>query len=151
MMRVLVRDSNWRDDGLYYDVLSSLHKARTEGWGAGAEWKDANPTATKEEELMYVVNKDYEHLEGWYDNDWHWVTVSVAPLDEDGEPLEDHREYCGGYESTITNHDERSWFDEVIEDLAHSAEYSLKQELHKGQMELDLTSHAYCGTIMTMD
>jgi hypothetical protein len=137
MMRVLSRTSNWRDSsGLYYDVLSSLHKARTEGWGAGAEWKAANPTATKEEELMHIVDKDFEHLYGWYDDDWHWVTVSVAPLNEDDEPMEDHREYCGGYESTITDHDQRKWFDEVIEDLIHSVEHSLKKVLHKGQMEL---------------
>jgi hypothetical protein len=123
---------------LYYDVLSSLHKAREDGWGAGEEWKAANPNATKEEELMYVVDKDFDHLKGWYDDDWHWVTVSVAPLNEDDEPDEDHREYCGGYESTIVDHDQRKWFDEVIEDQIHQVEYSLKRELHKGQLELEL-------------
>jgi hypothetical protein len=137
LMRKLSR-ADWGSPGLYYDVLSSLHKARTDGWGAGEEWKAANPNATKEAELMYVVNKDFEHLKGWYDDDWHWVTVSVAPLNEDDEPDEDHREYCGGYESTIVDHDQRIWFDEVIEDLAHSVEHSLKRELHKGQMELAL-------------
>jgi hypothetical protein len=137
LMRQLSSE-NWGSSALYYDVLSSLHKAREEGWGAGAEWKAANPNATKEEELMYVVNKDFDHLKGWYDDDWHWVTVSVAPLNEDDEPDEDHREYCGGYESTIVDHDQRKWFDEVIEDLAHSVEHSLKQELHKGQLELEL-------------
>jgi hypothetical protein len=135
LMRQLSNE-NWGSSALYYDVLSSLHKAREEGWGAGAEWKAANPNATKEEELMYVVNKDFDHLKGWYDDDWHWVTVSVAPLNEDDEPDEDHREYCGGYESTIVDHDQRKWFDEVIEDLAHSVEHSLKQELHKNQLEL---------------
>jgi hypothetical protein len=137
LMRQLSSE-NWGSSALYYDVLSSLHKAREEGWGAGAEWKAANPTATKEEELMYVVNKDFEHLQGWYDDDWHWVTVSVAPLNEDDEPDEDHREYCGGYESTIVDHDQRKWFDEVIEDLAYSVEHSLKQAMHKGQLELAL-------------
>jgi hypothetical protein len=85
-----------------------------------------------------VVDKDFDHLHGWYHDDWHWVTVSVAPLNEDDEPDEDHREYCGGYESTIVDHDQRKWFDEVIEDLAHSVEYSLKRELHKNQLELAL-------------
>jgi hypothetical protein len=136
MMRRLNTNAGRWDKGLYYDVLSSLHKARTDGWGAGEEWKAANPNATKEEELMYVVDKDFDHLHGWYHDDWHWVTVSVAPLNEDDEPDEDHREYCGGYESTIVDHDQRIWFDEVIEDLAHSVEYSLKRKLHKGQLEL---------------
>jgi hypothetical protein len=85
---------------------------------------------------MEVVEKDFAYLKGWYDDDWHWVTVGVAPLDEDGEPMEDHRHYCGGYESTITDHDQRSWFDEVINDQISQVEWELKKELHKGQMEL---------------
>jgi len=131
MMRRLCRSS-----GLYYDVLSSLHKAREEGWGAGAEWKAANPTATKEEELMHVVERDFDHLHGWYNDDWHWVTIGVAPLDEDGEPMEDHREYCGGYESTIIDSENIAYKQEAVDDLIHSVEWALKKELHKGQMEL---------------
>lgn len=124
MMRVLCRSS-----GLYYDVLSSLHLARTE-WGFDDPVK-----------AMEIVDKDFEFLKGWYDDDWHWLTVSVAPLDEDGEPMEDHREYCGGYESTIVHaHGYKCDRDSAIDDLIHSVEYILKRELHKGQLELDLTS-----------
>ena len=130
MMRALSRSTSWRDgDGLYYDVLSSLHLARTE-WGFDDPVK-----------AMEVVEKDFAYLKGWYDDDWHWLTVSVAPLDEDGEPMEDHREYCGGYESTIVHDDEyKCDRDSAIGDLIHSVEYVLKRELHKDQMELDLTS-----------
>ena len=124
LMRRLCRNS-----GLYYDVLSSLHLART-------EWGFDDPV-----EAMEVVDKDFEFLKGWYDDDWHWLTVSVAPLDDDGEPMEDHREYCGGYESTIVHDDEyKCDRDSAIGDLIHSVEYVLKRELHKDQMELDLTS-----------
>lgn len=139
MMRQLQRPSSWNDSGLYYDVLSSLHKAREEGWGAGAEWKAANPNATKEEELMHVVEKDYAYLKGWYDDDWFWLTVGVAPLDEDGEPIEDDREYCGGYESMILDdfdEDQKRYKAEVIEDRIHSVEWAIKKRLHKGQLEL---------------
>ena len=124
LMRRLCRNS-----GLYYDVLSSLHLART-------EWGFDDPV-----EAMEVVDKDFEFPKGWYDDDWHWLTVSVAPLDDDGEPMEDHREYCGGYESTIVHDDEyKCDRDSAIGDLIHSVEYVLKRELHKDQMELDLTS-----------
>jgi hypothetical protein len=138
LMRVLSRTSSWRESGLYYDVLSSLHKAREEGWGMGVKWKAENPDATREQELMAAVDADFKHLKGWYDDDWHWLTVGVAPLDEDGEPMEDHREYCGGYESTILNDDEenRKYKAEVINDKIGEIEWALKKALHPGQMEL---------------
>ena len=125
LMRQLQIPSSWRDEGLYYDVLSSLHKAKTE-WGVAPE------------RCMEVVEKDFKYLKGWYDDDWHWLTVGVAPLDEDGKPMEDHREYCGGYESTILNDDEdnNSYRTEAIEDKIGEIEWALKKELHKGQMEL---------------
>jgi hypothetical protein len=140
MMRQLSRPYNRYDSGLYYDVLSSLHKAREEGWGMGAKWKAANPDATREQELMAAVDADFKHLKGWYDDDWHWLTVGVAPLDEDDEPMEDDREYCGGYESTILDDDEdnRAYKREAIENKIHDIEWALKKELHKNQLELDL-------------
>jgi hypothetical protein len=142
LMRKLDSAASRYDKGLFYDVLSSLHKAREEGWGMGAKWKAANPDATREQELMAAVDADFKHLKGWYDDDWFWLTVGVAPLDEDGEPMEDHREYCGGYESTILNDDEdnNSYRTEAIENKIHDIEWALKKELHKNQLELDLTT-----------
>jgi hypothetical protein len=138
LMRMLQRPVRYRDEGLYYDILSSLHKAREEGWGMGAKWKAENPDATREQELMAAVDADFKHLKGWYDDDWHWLTCSVAPIDEDGEPMEDHREYCGGYESTILNDDEDNvaYRTEAIEDKIGEIEWAQKKALHKGQMEL---------------
>jgi hypothetical protein len=125
LMRQLCRPSNRYDSGLYYDVLSSLHKAKTE-WGVAPE------------RCMEVVEKDFAYLKGWYDDDWFWLTVGVAPLDEDGKPMEDHREYCGGYESTILSDTEENiaYRTEVINDQISQVEWMLKKELHKGQMEL---------------
>jgi hypothetical protein len=87
---------------------------------------------------METVEKDYAYLKGWYDDDWHWLTVGVAPLDEDGEVLEHDREYCGGYESTILNSDEdnRAYKREAINDKIGEIEWAIKKALHKGQMEL---------------
>lgn len=127
LMRQLCRPSNRYDSGLYYDVLSSLHKAKTE-WGIDDPVK-----------AMEVVEKDYAYLKGWYDDDWFWLTVGVAPLDEDGEPIEDDREYCGGYESMILDdfdEDQKRYKQEVIEDQIHSVEWAIKKRLHKGQLEL---------------
>ena len=127
LMRRLDAPPSWRDSGLYYDVLSSLHKAKTE-WGV------------EPERCMEVVEKDFAYLKGWYDDDWFWLTLGVAPLDEDGEPDEDHRQYCGGYESTILNSDEDnvSYKREAIDDKISQIEWMLKKELHKNQLELEL-------------
>jgi hypothetical protein len=129
LMRVLSRSpSSWSSNsGLYYDVLSSLHKAKTE-WGVAPE------------RCMEVVEKDFAYLKGWYDDEWFWLTVGVAPLDEDGKPMEDHREFCGGYESTILSDDEdnRAYKKEAIEDKIGEIEWALKKELHPGQLELEL-------------
>ncbi len=128
LMRQLQRPAHYRDSGLYYDVLSSLHKAKTE-WGIDDPVK-----------AMEVVEKDYAYLKGWYDDDWFWLTIGVAPLDEDGEPIEDDREYCGGYESTILDSDEDNcrYKEEVIYDQIGQIEWAIKKRLHKDQMELEL-------------
>jgi hypothetical protein len=130
MMRVLQSGYTHYDSGLYYDVLSSLHKAKT-------EWGITDPV-----KAMETVEKDFKYLKGWYDDDWFWLTVGVAPLDEDGEPMEDDREYCGGYESTILNDDEdnRAYKREAINDKIGEIEWALKKALHKNQLELDLTT-----------
>ena len=127
LMRQLCRPSNYADSGLYYDVLSSLHKAKTE-WGVAPE------------RCMEVVEKDFAYLKGWYDDDWFWLTLGVAPLDDDGEPVEDDRQYCGGYESTILNSDEDnvSYRTEAIDDQIGQVEWEIKKQLHKGQLELEL-------------
>jgi hypothetical protein len=130
LMRVLSRSSSWRESGLYYDVLSSLHLARTE-WGFDDPVK-----------AMETVEKDFKYLKGWYDDEWFWLTVGVAPLDENGKPVEDDREYCGGYESTIlhTDEDNNSYRITAIEDKIGEIEWAIKKELHKNQLELDLTT-----------
>jgi hypothetical protein len=126
LMRQVQRPARYNDSGLYYDVISSLHKAKTE-WGIDDPVK-----------AMEVVEKDFAYLKGWYDDDWHWLTIGVAPLDDDGEPVEDDREYCGGYESTILNSDEDNckYKAEVINDQISQVEWTIKKRLHKGQMEL---------------
>ena len=128
LMRVLQGPNRHYGSGLFYDVLSSLHLARAE-WGC-----------TDQAKAMEFVEKDYAFLKGWYDESWHWITASVAPLDEDDEPIESNREYCCRYESTILNDDEdnRSYRKEVIEDLIASVEHVLHHQLHKDQLELDL-------------
>lgn len=131
MMRQIQRPSNRYDSGLYYDVLATLHKARTE-WGV------------EPERCMEVVEKDFAYIKGWYNDDWCWLTIGVAPIiDEDGDEIidEDNRAYCGGYESTILDNDEDNvkYRIDVINDQIHQVEYDIRKALHKGQLELSFT------------
>lgn len=128
LMRVLQRSDRHYGSSLFYDVLSSLQMARK-------EWGIADPVRA-----MEVVEKDYKFLKGWYDDDWHWLTLGVAPLDDNDEPIENDREYCSRYESTILddNDESREYRVEVIEDLIASVEWAIHQRLHKDQLQLDL-------------
>jgi hypothetical protein len=126
MMRVLARPSNRFDSGLYYDFMRSCELARTE-WGVAPD------------KVVEVVEKDYAHIKGWYDDDWHWVSIGVAPIDEDGEIMEDHRDYLGGIESTIMlsrDADDVAYREELIEEKIAEVEYTLRREQHEKQLEL---------------
>lgn len=128
MMRQLARPSRAWDSGLYYDVLTSLHNAKTE-WGCKTH-----------EECVAAVERDFAYLKGYYDEDWFWLTIGVAPMDEDGEPIEDEREYCGGYESTILDNDpdNTAFRIETIEQQISEVEWTKRKRIHKDQLELAL-------------
>ena len=110
----------------YYDVWESLKIAKKK-WGH-----------TTDKSAREAVETDYEYLNGWYNDDWSWCSVTVYATDEDGEKDEDHNYCIGGYETTIIEPENRAWFDEVIEDCVHSVEHELRRELHKDQLELAL-------------
>jgi hypothetical protein len=104
LMRVLA-DGHGRRDTLWYDVLRTLQKAEAEGWGMDAEWMAAHPDATPAEIRMAAVEKDFEYLSGWYNDDWCYVGVVVTLLtepDEDDETEEVDTTSCWRFESTDT-------------------------------------------------
>lgn len=128
MLKQLSRPSNRYDSGLYYDVMASLHLARTE-WGCNDN-----------EACIAAVEADFKYLKSWYDDDWCWLTLSVAPLDADDEIDEDFRVYCGGYESTLLSGGEENlkYRTEMIEDQIHQIEHDIHKTWHPGQLELAL-------------
>ena len=126
MMRVLGRYSyRYAGHRKYYDVWTALKKAKK-------EWGHATDEAARD-----AVEKDFAYLDGWYNDDWHWCTVFVYALDEDGEKSDDYA-CVGGYESTIIKPENRADFDEVIEDNIYSVEQYIRKQLHKDQLELPL-------------
>lgn len=115
----------YRGEVRYYDVWETRKKAIAE-WGVPPE------------KAGEVVDKDYAYLQGWYDDDWHWCSVTVYALDEDGEMLDDYSNSCSGFESTIIEPKNRAQLVEVIEDSIHSIEHEIRRAMHLGQLELPL-------------
>ena len=110
----------------YYDVWASLKIAKKD-WGCKTD-----------EEAQAAVDKDFEYLDGWYCDDWHWACVWVYATDEHGEKDEEYCHCTGGYESTIIEAEYRPYFEEVVEDLIHQVEHDIRKELHQDQLELKL-------------
>ncbi len=111
MLRLLNDRNQRRYNYVWYDVWESLKKAKKE-WGHKTD-----------EAAMAAVEADYEHLRGWYDNDWCWCVVSVYPVDEDGNKLDDAGAHLGGVESLVLNDDQREYFEEIITDKIEELEY----------------------------
>lgn len=89
------RGGDWR-----YDVRASLARALAEGW-------DAPPyrTGTKQEQAWRAIQADYEHLRGYYSEQWCYVGCIVTLYrghPDDARELS--RESCWGFESTDVAH-----------------------------------------------
>jgi len=76
-----------------YDWQAATVLAARDGWGLADEEKAAlaaklKRTPTKKEIRAEAVRRDFEFLNGWVRDDWHYIGVSVLPLDDEGEPDE---------------------------------------------------------------
>lgn len=106
----------------YYDVLESISKAIT-AWGCSPEDAPAQ------------VDKDFEYLRGWYHNEWHWMSISLTKLDEDGNETTDCTS-LGGFESMLI--DDKQELSSVLCNMAWDIESSIRAEVHKNQLPLPL-------------
>ncbi len=105
---------------LYYDTVASINKAINE-WGCTPE------------EAPAAVEHDYEYLREWYQDDWHWMYITLTKLDNDGEETK-HTYSLGGYESLLL--DDEGEINTILAEMAHDLEYELRAELHRNQLEL---------------
>ena len=125
LMRVLRAPSYRSQSGIYYDYLASLNRAHTE-WGI-----------QDHDDVVRIVEADFEWLKGWYNDDWHWIAVSAAPIDPDTDVvLNEHRQHIGGYESSILESHRDVWREEAIREIISEIEWTRRNVAHPGQMEL---------------
>src|SRR6202000_1671996 len=93
--RVLASD---RSSKRYYDVAETTKIAKRDGWGLGEKELKALATAlarepTKGEIIARAVERDFDYLRRWCNDDWTYVTVAVEHV-ESGDT-----EYLGMVES----------------------------------------------------
>lgn len=83
------------DHGYYriYDFAGTMKIAKRDGWGLGPEEIEAlhaklGRPPTKGEITAESVERDFNHLRRWCDNQWHWIGVIVKLFDADGEEID---------------------------------------------------------------
>ena len=124
LFRELSSSQNCRATGdvLWYDVLRTLQLAEKDGWGMDAAWHAEHPGATPAEIRMAAVERDFEYLSGWYNDDWCYVGVVVTLLtepDEDDETEEVDTTSCWRFESTDTE-GQNEYVRDAVEELLRS-------------------------------
>lgn len=82
--RVLHSD---RQSKRFYDVQSTTAIARRDGWGLGDDDKAKlaqrlGREPTRGDIVVAAVDRDFEYLRGWCNDEWHYCGV-VVRLDED--------------------------------------------------------------------
>lgn len=135
MMRVLDTTSRRQTWYRVYDVWETMKVAKADGW-RDLKWEAEHPNATEEEKRMAAVDADFEFINGWYNDDWHWcgITVMKLTVDEDGDAEDtDHEESLWALCSDDDKHHE-----EVIHDLVSEIQRQVKREAEKGQTPLPL-------------
>lgn len=118
--RVLIAD---RHSKRYYDIAETTKIAKRDGWGLGTKELAALAQAvgrmpTHKEIIAQAVERDFEYLRGWCNDDWTYVTVAVEH-EESGET-----EYLGMAESS--NND---YLDTCARELADEISSRLDDEM----------------------
>lgn len=92
----------------FYDWQGAMSTAKRDRWGLCddekaelAEKLGHAPTAG--EITTEAVQRDFDHLRGYCNDDWSWVTVYVTLLDTDGAPTGE-TESLGGIESNSADY-----------------------------------------------
>lgn len=108
----------------FYDVAAATRIARRDGWGLSPEdqttWLLAHGrrpdmgSMRPGEIVAEAVERDFQRLRAWCNDQWHYCGVAVRALDDDGEPIGDEYAHAlWGVES-----DGGAYLDEVAHELA---------------------------------
>lgn len=99
-----------------YNFAATMKKAKAEGWGLGKEDEaelaaKLGRTPTPREIIAQAVERDFDRLRAWCNNEWHWIGVAVTLEDENGNEL--------GHESLWGIESDGDYWREVACDLSN--------------------------------
>lgn len=99
----------------YYDFAEAMVIAKRDGWGLGKDdlaelERKLGRKPTRKQIIEAAVERDYEYLRGWCNDEWHWIGVIVTLYDADGKKLgsdslwgvDDATDYWQGVASCMT-------------------------------------------------
>lgn len=117
----------------YYDFKGTLKLAKRDGWGLNDDAKaklakriGRKPTA--KEILVEAVQRDFEYLQGWCNDDWCWLGYTTEIETPNGETIEG--DSCWGF-------DDKDYM--VSEALSHA-----KGEIERHKKTMRETAIAEC-------
>lgn len=132
---------NWHNEHRFYDIKASTEIAHRDGWGLGIEEhlklrKHLGHAPTKKEIARRAVQKDFDFLYGWANDQWWYVGVIVTDV-TDGDVKPDYGHALWGIESNAGGHLEEvahELIDQVLADLASTNETKcIQAENHRDE------------------
>jgi len=92
------------DTAKWFDWAGTIKKAKEEDWGLSAKDRAAlaaelGADPTPGQIIERAVQKEYDFLLAYMQNNWYYVGIEVTLLNEDGEPDESLQDTCWGFET----------------------------------------------------
>lgn len=90
----------------YYDAGETFKIAKRDGWGLGdngkAELKArlGAKRLSRKQITLESVRRDFENLQAWCNDEWHWEGYQTEILKPDGTKLDVDHDSCWGYDSS---------------------------------------------------
>ena len=123
--RLLYQD---RGSKRFYNIQSTIEKATKEGWGLGPDHllkltEKLKRTPTRKEIIAEAVERDFDYLRRWCNNEWYYAVLHVTLL-IDGVETE-HEAYLGGVEYDWYSSDE--YVAETAREMASECLYAYRK------------------------
>ena len=99
----------------FYDWQKAIEIAKADGW-------DAPPygEGTKGEQAERAVQRDFDGLKAWCDDDWWWCSI-ILSVSRNGFEIEDYAACCGGIKVNHPENENNNHLTETANELLDEA------------------------------
>lgn len=116
-------------DNYWYDMKATRATAERDSWGWGCDVvalaTKLGREPTRKQIIAEAIERDYQFLLAWINDEWQWHGYIVTLLDVDGEETE-FSDSCWGFEYWLYDDSKNQYFFEMIrgaaEELVEDAE-----------------------------